>query len=147
MITNNMDRAKFYMAIPQFFSGSVVSWKCGAPQGQHMPGTQVADYRLLCISDFNGNEEVAVWISDFENNPPKAEIRVGTTQQKTAEMSDLEYLMSFPFSSFVISFTLDEVAADVKKRLAATCGNLKPQIMAKIKGLIDGAIADYQHSK
>lgn len=141
-----MDKAKFYMAIPQFFSSSVVSWKCGAPLGQHMPGTQVADYRLLCISDFNGNEEAAVWISDFENNPPNAEIRVGTTQQKTAEMSDLEYLMSFPFSSFVISFTLDEVAADVKKRLAATYGNMKPQLKVMIEGLIDGAIADYNYS-
>jgi len=142
-----MDKAKFYMAIPQFFSSSVVSWKCGVPRGQHMPGTQVADYRLLCISDFNGNEEAAVWISDFENNPPNAEIRVGTTQQKKAEMSDLEYLMSFPISSFIISFTLDESAKDVKNRLATTYGNLKPQIKVMIEGLIDGTIADYNYSK
>ena len=143
-----MDKAKFYMAIPQFFSGPVVSWKCGVPKGQIIPGTQVADFSLLSISDFYGNEEASVWISGFQNGVPNAEIRVGEVQQKTQGMSDLDYLLTFPFSSFMLSFSLDEAAADVKKRLAATVnGSLKPQIMAKIEGLIDGAIADYQYSK
>lgn len=42
-----MDKAKFYMGIPQFFSSSVVSWKCDVPNGQLIPDTQVLDYRLL----------------------------------------------------------------------------------------------------
>lgn len=143
-----MDKTKFYLSIPKFFSNSVVSWKCGVPKGQLIPGTQVADFSLLSISDFYGKEEASVWISGFQNGVPNAEIRVGEVQQKTAEMSDLDYLLTFPFSSFVLSFTLDEAAADVKKRLAATVnGSLNPQIMAKIEKLIDGAIADYQHSK
>ena len=33
------------MAIPQFFSSTVVSWMCGAPKGQNIPGTQVPDYK------------------------------------------------------------------------------------------------------
>ena len=49
--------------------------------------------------------------------------------------------------SFVISFALDEAAADVKKRLTAVGGSFNPLLTAKIEGLIDGAIADYQHSK
>ena len=53
-----MDKAKFYLVIPQFFSSSVVSWKCDVPNGQLIPGTQVLDYRLLGISDFFGNEDV-----------------------------------------------------------------------------------------
>lgn len=147
MITNNMDKAEFYIAIPRFFSGSVVSWKCGVPHGQLISGSQVADYGLLCISDRSGNEEVAMWVSGFQNKVPNAEIRVGTIQQKMAGMTELEHLLNFPFSSFVISFTLDEAAVDVKNRLSATCSTLNPQLMAKIKGLIDGAIADYNYSK
>ena len=108
----------------------------------------MADFSLLCISDFCGNEEASLWISGFQNTVPCAEIRVGTIQQKTAEISDLEHLLTFPFSSFVMSFSLDEVAADVKQRLTdEKGGTLNPQIMAKIEGLIDGAIADYQNSK
>ena len=88
-----------------------------------------------------------MWVSGFQNKVPNAEIRVGTIQQKMAGMTDLEHLLNFPFSSFVISFTLDEAAVDVKNRLSATCSTLNPQLMAKIKGLIDGAIADYNYSK
>lgn len=146
MITN-MDKAKFYMGIPQFFSNSVVSWKCDVPNGQLIPGTQVLDYRLLGISDFFGNEEATLWISGFQDKVPNAEIRVGNRQQKPAEMSDLDYLLTFPLSTFVTSFALDEAAADVKNKLANAGGHLNPQLIAKIEGLIDGAIADYQHSK
>ncbi|MBR1378977.1 MAG: hypothetical protein IJ557_07630 [Bacteroidaceae bacterium] len=142
-----MDKAKFYMAISRFFGNSVVSWKCGVPNGQLIPGTQVADYRLLCISEFYGDEEVSVWISGLHNKVPNAEIRVGNIQQKPAEMSDLDYLITFPFSSFVLSFALDEAAADVKSRLAIAGANLNPQLITMIEGLIDGAIADYQYSK
>lgn len=135
------------MAIPQFFSSSVVSWKCDAPKGQLIPGTHVADYKLLCISDFCGNEEASVWISGFQNKVPNAEIRVGEIQQKEVGMSDMEHLLSFPFSTYVLSFSLDEAAADVKKRLAAkVCGNMNSQLIARIEGLIDGAISDYLHS-
>ena len=146
MITN-MDKAKFYMGISQFFGSSVVSWKCVVPNGQLIPNTQVLDYRLLCISEFLGTETATLWISGFQNKVPNAEIRVGNRQQKPAGMSDLDYLLTFPFSTFVISFALDEAAADVKKRLTAVGGSLNPQLTAKIEGLIDGAIADYQHSK
>ena len=143
-----MDKAKFYMAIPQFFSGSVVSWICDVPKGQLIPGTQVADYKWLCISDFCGSEEATVWISGFQNDVPNAEIRVGEIQQNAPGMSDMEHLLSFPFSSFVLSFSLDEAAPDVKSRLAAKVGgNMNPQLIAKIEGLIDGAIADFQYSK
>lgn len=142
-----MDKAKFYMAIPQFFSSSVVSWMCGASKGQNTPGTQVPDYSLLCISDFCGNEEASMWISGFQNNVPKAEIRVGAIQQNTQGMDDLDYLLTFPFSTFVLSFSLDEAAADVKQRLVAVSGSLNPQLTAKIEALIDGAIGDYQYSK
>ena len=142
-----MDKAKFYMAIPQFFSSTVVSWMCGAPKGQNIPGTQVPDYSLLCISDFCGNEEASLWISGFQNNVPIAEIRVGKIQQKTQGMNDLDYLLTVPFSTFVLSFSLDEADADVKHRLVAVSGSLNPQMIAKIEALIDGAIADYQGSK
>ena len=60
---------------------------------------------------------------------------------------DLDYLLTFPLSTFVTSFALDEAAADVKNKLANAGGHLNPQLIAKIEGLIDGAIADYQHSK
>ena len=146
MITN-MDKAKFYLGLSQFFSSSVVSWKCDVPNGQLIPGTQVLDYRLLGISDFFGNEEATLWISGFQDKVPNAEIRVGNRQQKPAEMSDLDYLLTFPLSTFVTSFALDEAAADVKNKLANAGGHLNPQLIAKIEGLIDGAIADYQHSK
>ena len=142
-----MDKTKFYMAIPQFFSRTVVSWMCGAPKGQNIQGAQVPDYSLLCISDFCGNEEASMWISGFQNNVPKAEIRVGEIPQNTQGMDDLDYLLTFPFSTFVLSFSLDEAAADVKQRLAAVSGSLNTQLTAKIEALIDGAIADYQNSK
>ena len=36
----NMDKAKFYMGISQFFGSSVESWKCVVPNGQLIPNTQ-----------------------------------------------------------------------------------------------------------
>ena len=80
----NMDKAKFYLGLSQFFSSSVVSWKCDVTNGQLISGTQVLDYRLLGISDFFGNEEATLWISGFQNKVPNAEIRVGNRQQKPA---------------------------------------------------------------
>ena len=45
-----MDKAKFYAQINQYFNSDVMSLASGTPCGRTIPGSQVVDYSLLCIT-------------------------------------------------------------------------------------------------
>ena len=138
-----MNKAKFYLTIRQYFSSSVVGKACGAPVGSTISGTDVPDYRLLCITEIAGTQEVSLWISNVDKNVPNAEIRLGEVVNKPKDMLELEFLLTFPMSNHLLSFKLDEKADDIKLRLQAMSLKLDSQVEAKIVAMIDAALNDF----
>lgn len=56
----------------------------------------------------------------------------------------LSFLLTFPFSKFVISFNLTEANTDVKQRLQLLGKQLDPMVFSAVESLIDGAIANFK---
>lgn len=141
-----MDKAKFYKSISQYFIKlDVSSVACGAPSGQIISGTGVPDYILLCISQVVGNKEVSLWFSNVDSDNPHVEIRIGEIVTNNTGQSDLQFLLTFPFSEFLMSFNLKEDEALVKQKLQMASGQMTPQVISVIDSMIDGAINDFKN--
>ena len=139
-----MDKAKFYSQINQYFNSSVMSIASGTPWGRTIPGSHVVDYSLLCITQIVGNKDVSLWISQVDTDSPVAEIRIAEQVAKQVGQTDFEFLLTFPFSKFVISFNLTEANTDVKQRLQLLGKQLDPMVFSVVESLIDGAIANFK---
>ena len=139
-----MDKAKFYSQIQQCFNSSVMSFAIGAPCGRTIHGSQVLDYSLLCIMQVVGNKDVSLWISQVDTDSPVAEIRIAKQVAKQDIQTDFEFLLTFPFSKFVISFNLTETNTDVKQRLQLIGKQLDPSVFSAVESLIDGVIANFK---
>lgn len=139
-----MDKAKFYSQIHQFFNSSVMSLASGTPWGRTIPGSQVVDYSLLCITQIVENKDVSLWISQVDTDSPVAEIRIAEQVAKQDGQTDYEFLLTFPFSKFLISFNLTETNADVKHRLQLIGNQIDQVVYFAVESLIDGAIANFK---
>ena len=139
-----MDKAKFYLQINQYFNSGVMSFAIGAPFGRTIPGPQVVDYSLLCITKIVEGKDVSLWISQVDTDSPVAEIRISEQVAKQNGQTDPDFLLTFPFSKFVISFNLTEANIDVKQRLQLLGKQLDPMVFSAVESLIDGAIANFK---
>lgn len=137
-----MDKAKFYAQINQYFNSDVMSLASGTPWGRTIPGSQVVDYSLLCITKIVEGKDVSLWISQVDTDSPVAEIRISEQVAKQNGQTDLDFLLTF--SKFVISFNLTEANIDVKQRLQLLGKQLDPMVFSAVESLIDGAIANFQ---
>jgi hypothetical protein len=123
---------------------SVMSLASGTPWGRTIPGSQVVNYSLLCITQIVENKDVSLWISQVDTDSPVAEIRIAEQVAKQDIQTDFEFLLTFPFSKFVISFNLTETNTDVKQRLQLIGKQLDPSVFSAVESLIDGAIANFK---
>lgn len=109
-----MNKAKFYQNISTYFSHAVRGYACGAKNGLYISGTGIPNYTLLLLTQFYGDKEVSLWLSNVDS-VPKAEIRIAeaATAASKANATDLDRLVTIPFSEYLLSFGLDANEQDV----------------------------------